>query len=694
MTLVIPGRNCESTLRTCLESVARLLKTKELDEIIFVDDGSTDTTPEIASRYPVKVLTGEGRGPGAARNLGWQAAKSELIWCIDSDCVAKPDALQKLMPHMHDSSVAGVGGSYANLYPHSLLASVIHEEIVARHRRMKPDVNFLATFNVVYRRDVLDQLGGFDEFLKLAQDAELAYRISAAGHRLRFEIDSRVGHHHPQRWRRYLRTQCRQGYFRMRLYRSHPSMMRGDSYAGLVDYAQPPLACLCWAALAGAILWMPALAIAAIGSLLLLLLQWPMTRQCIGALGLRGTSFAVLGFVRAHVRAAGMVAGMIANAATPPSCWATTSVVDEASSPGASTSQSCGNLPDVASVSVIIPTRNRSQKIIKCLDSLREQSVSGFEVVVVDDGASDTTATDLQTYSKQQLPFRLLVVRHETPRGANPSRNHAIEKSSGDWIAMLDDDCVADSGWLEALVVARDRFAAVAVTGHVENIALSNQWERFFVGQHRVSSILTDGKPIARRLVAGNALVRRDWLVDHLDEDRAQVASDMGTSGRGDEEGLRLAILRSGESIIHAEDAIVLHDHPYQFRSFCRQAFKSGRSTARLAINYGLAPRWELICLLISVFLLPFAFVWPMISVIVAGCFTLTVIAFIYNEIVLKGKTVGQTVLTLPALTTYGFLRTVGYATEWLTLYPGSSCVTLNLREGRPPPEESQVSRA
>src|SRR6056297_2753122 len=123
-----------------------------LKEIIFVDDGSTDSTAEIASRYPVRIIQGTGQGPGAARNLGWQAADSELIWFIDSDCVAEPDALEQLLRHMNDPQVAGVGGSYANLYPDSLVATLIHEEIVARHRRMKREVDFLGGFNVLYRR--------------------------------------------------------------------------------------------------------------------------------------------------------------------------------------------------------------------------------------------------------------------------------------------------------------------------------------------------------------------------------------------------------------------------------------------------------------------------------------------------------------------------------------------------------------
>jgi len=343
VTLVIPGRNCASTLDRCLSSVAPLLSVVDLakdsvtatakssgslrpvsgreaggeglsdgclKEIIFVDDGSTDSTPEIAARYPVRVIRGAGQGPGAARNLGWQAAETELIWFIDSDCVAEPDALEKLLPHMNDPQVAGVGGSYANLYPDSLIATLIHEEIVARHRRMKREVDFLATFNVIYRRSVLAELGGFNEALKLAQDAELAYRVRAAGHRLNFVLESRVGHHHPRNFWRYLKTQAMQGYYRVMLYRQHPTKIGGDSYAGLLDYLQPPLALLICLSLP----WMwtsPGRWFVTVLVGALLILQLPVTRKLVAQHDSKMIHFLWFGFIRNIARAIGLARGCI-----------------------------------------------------------------------------------------------------------------------------------------------------------------------------------------------------------------------------------------------------------------------------------------------------------------------------------------------------------------------------------------------
>lgn len=313
VSLVIPGRDCVSTVRQCLESVVPLLDGGSLGEILFVDDGSVDGTAEVVRAFPVTLISGSGRGPAAARNLGIARARFELVWFVDSDCVAEPGALEALLPYLDDPGVGGVGGTYTNAVPDSLLSCLIHEEIVERHLAMPEEVDFLATFDVLYRKSVLDEVGGFDERFLKGQDAELSFRVQDAGYGLRFTRTSRVAHFHLSRWMPYLRVQGKQGYWRVHLHLSHRGHAMGDSYSRAVDHVQPPLAVLSLAMLPFVLTdgwaWLPLVPPA-----LLFLATLPMALRIVRReRKISYLAYVWMSFVRAYARGLGLSAGTLAH---------------------------------------------------------------------------------------------------------------------------------------------------------------------------------------------------------------------------------------------------------------------------------------------------------------------------------------------------------------------------------------------
>ncbi len=317
VSLVVPGRDAARTLATALTAARELLESGDLAEILFVDDGSTDDSAAIARDLDVTVLAAGGLGPGGARNVGWRAASSTWIWFIDADCVVESSTLERLVERATgEAGISGVGGSYANAVPESLLARMIHAEIRERHLSMDGPTDYLGTFNVIYAREALDQAEGFDESwvngpgAPGAEDADLSYRLAAAGHRLLLRSDAQVAHHHPVSLWSYLRAQRLHGFWGVRLYRRHPARGRANTYSGHLDHLQPLLALAVVAAIPLAWMtgmwWLPLFL-----TLALFATTLPMTLRLMKRRGAEMIAFAPLASVRAFARGLGLVWGVL-----------------------------------------------------------------------------------------------------------------------------------------------------------------------------------------------------------------------------------------------------------------------------------------------------------------------------------------------------------------------------------------------
>jgi glycosyltransferase involved in cell wall biosynthesis len=94
ISVVIPAYNCARTIRMALDSV--LVQTRRADEILVLDDGSTDETSSILNSYRSRiiVITQKNSGPGAARNRLCQQAQGDLVAFLDSDDLWHPEYLK------------------------------------------------------------------------------------------------------------------------------------------------------------------------------------------------------------------------------------------------------------------------------------------------------------------------------------------------------------------------------------------------------------------------------------------------------------------------------------------------------------------------------------------------------------------------------------------------------------------------
>src|SRR5258705_8613232 len=108
VSVIIPALNEAQNLASCLPRVKSQLSAT--DELIVVDNGSSDATASIAQAKGAKVVFESRRGRAIARNAGISAAQSDLIAFVDADCLPNPDWLVQLTKPFEDPAVGCVAG--------------------------------------------------------------------------------------------------------------------------------------------------------------------------------------------------------------------------------------------------------------------------------------------------------------------------------------------------------------------------------------------------------------------------------------------------------------------------------------------------------------------------------------------------------------------------------------------------------
>ncbi|MDD3375617.1 MAG: glycosyltransferase family 2 protein [Candidatus Omnitrophica bacterium] len=243
VSIVIPAYNAQKTLGLTLQAIFNqtYLGPKE---IIVVDDGSTDQTADsLKSLKDVIYIHQKNSGPATARNAGFAASKGEFVFFTDSDCVPQSDWIEKLLAGFSDPLIGVVCGSYGIANSKSLLARCIHKEIIFRHCRLMPVFpKSFGSYNFCVRRNIFEAAGGFDAGYRNAsgEDNNLCYKILALGSKIYFERKSLVDHFFPTSVKKYLAEQFRHGFWRVKVYFTHPSMVKGDDYTFWKDIIEPP----------------------------------------------------------------------------------------------------------------------------------------------------------------------------------------------------------------------------------------------------------------------------------------------------------------------------------------------------------------------------------------------------------------------------------------------------------------------
>jgi glycosyltransferase involved in cell wall biosynthesis len=178
ISVVIPAYNAARFLPRCLKSV--YAQTLKPEEVIVVDDGSTDNTAALAAELGAKVISRPNSGPAAARNAGIYAAASPWIALLDADDMWAPDKLERQAACIRPGTVlVYTGVTFFDDRGFRNDGGDLIDPVSAK--TMLRYANPIPSSSVLVHRETIAQQGGFREDIRNGEDWEMWFRMRHLG---------------------------------------------------------------------------------------------------------------------------------------------------------------------------------------------------------------------------------------------------------------------------------------------------------------------------------------------------------------------------------------------------------------------------------------------------------------------------------------------------------------------------------
>ncbi len=220
VSIAVPAFNEEENIEETISSLIKLDYPRELLEIIVVNDGSTDGTEEKVRKFKsshksfnIRILSKENCGKGAALNKALAMASGEFFVCLDADSTVSRNALMKILPNFTGDDVAVVLPNLRVRDPKNILQRMQWTEYIINmfYKRLMSCLNCVhvapGPFSV-YRRKILEEIGGFDE-KNLTEDMEITLRLQKMGYQIKQLMDTDVYTYAPSNFNELYRQRNR-----------------------------------------------------------------------------------------------------------------------------------------------------------------------------------------------------------------------------------------------------------------------------------------------------------------------------------------------------------------------------------------------------------------------------------------------------------------------------------------------------
>ena len=192
VSVIIPYSKPEK-IDNCIRSVTDQYYPRDLLEIIVVGKGSTN----VAQRWPGvhAIDSGPIFRPGKARNLGAKAASGEVLLFLDDDCEAQENWVHENLEEVANEGVGAASGMIAGK-SNGRISRAVDFANFSRCQMPERQERPLCTATFAIRKEVFEQVGGFDEGMKVHEDIDMCHRLELAGYQTIYQPRVKVLHDH------------------------------------------------------------------------------------------------------------------------------------------------------------------------------------------------------------------------------------------------------------------------------------------------------------------------------------------------------------------------------------------------------------------------------------------------------------------------------------------------------------------
>ncbi len=190
VSFILPMYNEEESIADCIKSILSQARYCNKLEIIVVDNGSTDSGPQIAEQMGAVVIRKIGGTIASVRNAGAAISTGDYLGFIDSDCVLPVRWLEVALGEMLSHSAGACGAGYLSHDKDNW----IERSWFYEYKKFIGKCRFIPSGNFFIKRSAFEDVGGFSEDLVTCEDADICERLVRLGYDVIYHYEMQSNH--------------------------------------------------------------------------------------------------------------------------------------------------------------------------------------------------------------------------------------------------------------------------------------------------------------------------------------------------------------------------------------------------------------------------------------------------------------------------------------------------------------------